>query len=38
MQVLVKASTAYNQGAGIGRYSLNIVKRLLLMARDDQFT
>ncbi len=37
MKVLVEASAAYNQGAGIGRYSRNILQRLIPMAADDEF-
>lgn len=37
MRVLVEASSAYNQGAGIGRYSRNILKRLIPLAPNDQF-
>ena len=38
MRVLVEASAAYNQGAGIGRYSRNILKRLIPLAAHDEFT
>ena len=38
MRVLVEASAAYNQGAGIGRYSRNILHRLIPMASEDEFT
>lgn len=38
MRVLVEASAAYNQGAGIGRYSRNILQRLIPLASDDAFT
>ena len=38
MRVLIEASAAYNQGAGIGRYSRNILQRLLPLATEDQFT
>ena len=38
MRILVEASAAYNQGAGIGRYSRNILQRLIPMASGDQFT
>jgi glycosyltransferase involved in cell wall biosynthesis len=38
MHVLVEASAAYNQGAGIGRYSRNILQRLIPLAADDRFT
>ena len=38
MRVLVEASAAYNQGAGIGRYSRNILHRLIPMAHEDEFT
>src|SRR5699024_1975612 len=38
MRVLVEASAAYNQGAGIGRYSRNILQRLIPMGEADQFT
>lgn len=38
MHVLVEASAAYNQGAGIGRYSRNILQRLIPLASDDRFT
>lgn len=38
MRVLVEASAAYNQGAGIGRYSRNILQRLIPFGSSDQFT
>ena len=38
MKVLVEASAAYNQGAGIGRYSRNILQRLIPVAAADSFT
>lgn len=38
MRVLVEASAACNQGAGIGRYSRNILQRLIPLAAGDQFT
>lgn len=38
MRVLVEASAAYNQGAGIGRYSRNILQRLIPLAAGDHFT
>lgn len=37
MRVLVEASAAFNQGAGIGRYSRNILQRLFALATNDQF-
>jgi glycosyltransferase involved in cell wall biosynthesis len=38
MRTLVEASAVFDQGAGIGRYSRNIVSRLLDMGSDDQWT
>lgn len=38
MRVLVEASAAYNQGAGIGRYSRNILQRLISLKSGDEFT
>ena len=38
MRVLIEASAAYNQGAGIGRYSRNILRRLIPLAGGDQVT
>lgn len=38
MRILVEASAAYNQGAGIGRYSRNILQRLIPLAQEDRFT
>lgn len=38
MRILVEASAAYNQGAGIGRYSRNILQRLIPLASADRFT
>ncbi len=38
MHVLVEASAAFNQGAGIGRYSRNILQRLIPMGARDRFT
>lgn len=38
MRVLVEASAAYNQGAGIGRYSRNILQRLIPLAETSRFT
>lgn len=38
MRILVEASAACNQGAGIGRYSRNILQRLIPMASEDSFT
>jgi glycosyltransferase involved in cell wall biosynthesis len=38
MKTLVEASAAFDQGAGIGRYSRNILSRLLDMANGDQWT
>lgn len=38
MRVLVEASAAYNQGAGIGRYSRNILQRLIPLAANSVFT
>lgn len=38
MHVLVEASAGYNQGAGIGRYSRNILQRLIPLAAADRFT
>ena len=37
-RILVEASAAYNQGAGIGRYSRNILQRLIPLASVDEFT
>lgn len=37
MRVLVEASAAYNQGAGIGRYSRNILQRLIPLAQAHEF-
>lgn len=36
MRVLVEASAAYNQRAGIGRYSRNILQRLIPLAHAEQ--
>jgi glycosyltransferase involved in cell wall biosynthesis len=38
MKALVEASRAFNQGAGIGRYSRNILSRLIDSAPDDWWT
>lgn len=38
MRILVEASAAYNQGAGIGRYSRNILQRLIPLGSTDTFT
>ncbi|MCO5217068.1 MAG: glycosyltransferase family 4 protein [Thermomicrobiales bacterium] len=37
MRVLVEASAAFNQGAGIGLYSRNILQRLFAMGEEDRF-
>jgi glycosyltransferase involved in cell wall biosynthesis len=37
MKTLIEASAAFDQGAGIGRYSRNIVSRLLAMPGDDRW-
>lgn len=37
MRVLVEASAACNQGAGIGRYSRNILQRLIPMGEGDNY-
>lgn len=38
MRTLVEASAVFDQGAGIGRYSRNIVSRLLGLGVDDHWT
>lgn len=38
MKVLVEASAAFNQGAGIGRYARNIIRRLIEPDSDDRWT
>lgn len=38
MKTLIEASAAYDQGAGIGRYSRNIISRLIATSGDDRWT
>ena len=38
LRVLVEASAAYNQGAGIGRYARNIIRRLIDQENTDYWT
>jgi glycosyltransferase involved in cell wall biosynthesis len=38
MKTLIEASAAFDQGAGIGRYSRNILSRMLEHSSDDQWT
>ncbi len=38
MRTLIEASAAFDQGAGIGRYSRNIISRLLALPGDQRWT
>ncbi len=38
MRTLIEASAAFDQGAGIGRYSRNIIARLLALPGDQRWT